>query len=117
MRALAPSDASVTHPLPAHVGFCVEVINGFRPVTHLRRLTKPQRFADVADQILRRTARLRKAQGSRQQVRVRRIQMTEPRTGVVEAAVVLDHGGRCWAMAIRLEQGPTGWQCTVIQVI
>jgi hypothetical protein len=99
------------------VGICVEVINGFRPVAHLRRLAAPQRFADVADQVLRRTARLRKAQHSRQPVRVRRIHLTEPTTGVVEAAVVLDHSGRCWAMAIRLERGPDGWQCTVIQVI
>jgi Family of unknown function (DUF6459) len=99
------------------VGLCVEVINGFRPVSHLRKVTGPQRFADVADQILRRTARLRKAQGNRQQVRVRRIQMAEPRTGVVEAAAVLDHGGRCWAMAIRLERGTRGWECVVIQVI
>ena len=36
MRALAPSDASVTHPLPAHVGFCVEV-RGFLSADECRQ--------------------------------------------------------------------------------
>ncbi len=96
---------------------CVEVINGYRPVAHLRPLTPPQRFVAVTDQLLRRTTRLRMSPAGRFQVRILRIRTCDPTPGAVEAAAVLGHGERCWAMAVRMERGPAGWQCVLVQVV
>ncbi|MFB9185215.1 Rv3235 family protein [Dactylosporangium sucinum] len=110
-------------------GLCVEVLNGFRPPSQLRPLTHPHRFADVCDQLMRRTVRIRMrpAQAARhgQLVRARRMLLTEPLPGIAEAVVVLEQGGTAWAMAIRLEHDPAklqppqmqGWHCTVVQVV
>ncbi|MBT8228575.1 MAG: hypothetical protein KJO75_24205 [Dactylosporangium sp.] len=99
------------------MSICVEIINGYRPVSHLRPLTEPQCLATASDQLLRRTSGARTRTRMRQAVRIRRIRVTEPATGVVEAAVVLDQSDTCFAMAIRLQRTRHGWQCHVLQVI
>jgi hypothetical protein len=99
------------------VSLCLEVINGFRPVAQLRPLTDPRQFTGIADQLQRRCARLRLARGSDALVTVRRVRATEPVPGAIEVVVVLDHGDRSWAMALRLEHGSPGWRCAVLQVI
>jgi Family of unknown function (DUF6459) len=103
------------------VGVCVEVLNGFRPAAQLRPLTDVHRFKDVADQLVRRTSRMRLSPGQAAHqgklLRVRRMMLCEPCDGVAEAAVVLEQGQACWAMAVRLECGPEGWRCTVVQVV
>ncbi|MBN1174775.1 MAG: hypothetical protein JXA67_21625 [Micromonosporaceae bacterium] len=96
---------------------CVEVINGFRPVTHLRQLTLPQRLADVTGQLLRSTRCYRGRGRTQPMVRIRRIRVCEPTRDVVEAAIVLDCRGACWAMVIRLERSHQGWQCSVLQIV
>jgi uncharacterized protein DUF6459 len=40
------------------VGVCVEVLNGFRPATHLRALAAPADLPLLVDQVLRRTVRM-----------------------------------------------------------
>ena len=110
-----------------YIAMCVEVLNGYRPSAHLRPITDQQRFGDIADQLVRRAVRVRisPAQAARQGklVRVRRMILNEPLDGVAEAAVVLEQGDSCWALAVRLERGTradrsTGpWRCTVLQVI
>lgn len=109
------------------VGLCVEILNGYRPAAQLRPMTHPQRFADISDQILRRTVRVRMTPGQAARhghlVRARRLLLSEPLDGIAEAAAVLEHGESTWAMAIRLERtarpgiGVLGWICTVVQVI
>ncbi|MER7002410.1 Rv3235 family protein [Dactylosporangium sp. NPDC000555] len=109
------------------VGLCVEILNGYRPASQLRPMSHPQRFADISDQILRRTVRVRMTPGQAARhghlVRARRLLLSEPLAGVAEAAVVLEHGDATWAMAIRLERttrpgvGVLGWMCTVVQVV
>jgi hypothetical protein len=109
------------------VSLCVEILNGYRPASQLRPMTHPQRFAEISDQILRRTVRMRMTPGQAARqghlVRARRLLLSEPRAGVAEAAVVLEHGEATWAMAIRLERtgrpgaGVLGWVCTVVQVL
>jgi hypothetical protein len=109
------------------VSLCVEILNGYRPPSQLRPMTHPQRFADISDQILRRTVRVRMTPGQAARhghlVRARRLLLSEPLPGVAEAAVVLEHGESTWAMAIRLERstrpgvGVLGWMCTVVQVL
>ena len=105
------------------VGMCVEVLNGYRPAGQLRPMSDPQRFTDIADQLVRRTVRVRMspAQAARQGrlVRVRRMLVCEPLSGVAEAAVVLEQGDTCWSMAVRMERTdqPAGWRCVLVQVI
>lgn len=122
-----------TRPAGAHaamqryVGICVEILNGYRPSSHLRPLTHPRCFSDVSDQLLRRTVRIRmspsRAARHGNLVRVRRVVLCEPLDGIAEAAVVLEQGDTSWAMAVRLERGPhpgaglVGWHCTLVQVI
>ncbi len=126
--------------LQRYIGMCVEVLNGYRPAAHLRPATDAQRFGDVADQLVRRTVRVRMSPGQAARhgrlVRVRRLLICEPLDGVAEAAVVLEQGETCWAMAVRMERdieepcedGPLAvsdlsrrragiWRCTVVQVI
>jgi hypothetical protein len=105
----------------------VEVLNGYRPATQLRPFADPKSFTDIADQLIRRTVRVRMSPGQAARhgrlVRVRRMLLCEPIAGVAEAAVVLEQGDTTWAMAVRLERpdrpgtGVMGWHCTVVQVI
>jgi hypothetical protein len=109
------------------VGTCVEVLNGYRPAAHLRRLALPMEAAGVVAQGVsgaRRVAELRRASrgGNRCAARpgpvaVVRIRLCEPRPGAVEAAVLLVTGERTWAMAVRLELHQQNWAATVLRLI
>ncbi len=116
------------------VGICVEVLNGFRPITHLRPLATPVDYATITNQLTRRAVRTRMdractAGGNRSVsagraaasatagVALLRIRVCEPRTGVAEAAVVLAHGEAVFAMAVRLEHRRGRWCCALLQVI
>ena len=125
--AKGPAAISARQAMQRYIAMCVEVLNGYRPSAHLRPITDRQRFGDVADQLVRRAVRVRisPAQAARQGklVRVRRMILNEPVDGVAEAAVVLEQGNSCWAMAVRLERGTRAdrsagpWRCTVLQVV
>jgi hypothetical protein len=116
------------------VSMCVEVLNGYRPATHLRRLALPVEAAGVVAQAIagaRRVAELRRtstraenavraAERRRRRpepVGVLRLRLCEPRPGAVEATVLLVTGERTWAMAIRLELHRQSWAATVLRVI
>lgn len=146
-RPPAPSPATTAPPkrpidLPEHSGtsadarlavrrfvsMCVEVLNGYRPAAHLRRVSAPKEAATVVAQGVagaRRIAQLRRAAGRPDDRRTRRpgpvgvigLRLCEPRPGAVEAAVLLVTGERTWAMALRLEQDQRGWAATVLQLI
>ena len=109
------------------VGMCVEVLNGYRPPAHLRRLALPIEAADVVAEAVsgaRRVADLRRrirGDGRRPTrpgpVAVLRLRLCEPRPGAVEAAVLLVTGERTWAMAVRLELHQQNWAATVLRLI
>ncbi|WP_460493961.1 Rv3235 family protein [Dactylosporangium cerinum] len=111
------------------VGMCVEILNGYRPAAHLRRVTHPKHCSAVTDQLIRRTVRVRMppSHAARQGhlVRVRRMLVNEPLPGVAELVAVLEQGPAVWAMAVRLERtarpssspGPPTWLCTLVQVV
>jgi uncharacterized protein DUF6459 len=110
------------------VQLCVEVLNGYRPPAHLRRLARPAEAADVVAQGVagaRRVATLRQAiqaAGRRPPrrpppVAVLRLRLCEPRPGAVEAAVTLITGERTWAMALRMELQHQAWSATTLRLI
>jgi hypothetical protein len=133
----APSPAAPPSPesriaAQRFVGACIEALNGFRPVAHLRPLVAPLDFSSVTDQLTRRAVRVRMApprgpvvhrggrDGARQrqsQVALRRMRVCEPRPGIAEAAAVVAHGESSWAMAVRLERRRGHWLCTLLQVV
>ncbi|PRX25649.1 Rv3235 family protein [Actinoplanes italicus] len=110
------------------VRLCVEVLNGFRPAAHLRRMALPAGAAEVVTQGLagaRRAASLRGGMsraGARHQRRptpvgVIGVKICEPRSGAVEVAVTLVTGDRTWAMAFRLELHQQTWAATALLII
>jgi Family of unknown function (DUF6459) len=109
------------------VSMCVEVLNGYRPAAHLRRLSLPAEAAGVVAQGVagaRRVAELRRAAHPADR-RARRPgpvgviggRLCEPRSGAVEATVLLVTGERTWAMALRLELHQQTWAATVLRLI
>ncbi|RZU52206.1 hypothetical protein EV385_4050 [Krasilnikovia cinnamomea] len=107
----------------------VEVLNGYRPAAHLRRLTLPAQAARVVAQAVtgvHRVAELRRAGSRRATDRhgrgaapaaVLRLRLCEPRPGAVEATVLLVTGGRTWALALRLELHDQSWLTTTLQLV
>jgi hypothetical protein len=100
---------------------CAEILNGYRPIAHLRPHTSPLDFATVVDHLTRRAVRVHRASGGsrdgRARIAVRRVRVCEPRAGIAEVAAVLDHRDGSWAMAVRLERRRDRWTCTSLQVL
>jgi len=110
------------------VGLCIEVLNGYRPAAHLRRLSQPRDAAAVVSQGLSGARRVAEARRHAAGVRTNRprrpapvavvqLRLCEPRAGAVEAAVVLVIGERTWAMALRLELHQGSWVATTLRLI
>ena len=110
------------------VRMCVEVLNGHRPPSQLRKLSVPANAAGVVAQALagaRRVADLRRAGAQRGRrpakrpspVAVIQLRLCEPRPGAVEAAVALVMGERTWAMALRMELHHDAWSATILRLI
>jgi hypothetical protein len=121
-RPVPPASGDAQVAAHRFVDACAEVLNGYRPIAHLRPHTSPVDFATLVDHLTRRAVRVHKAPGGagragRAPVAVRRVRVCEPRAGVAEVAAVLDHRGGSWAMAVRLERRRDRWTCTSLQVI
>ncbi|MEU4558833.1 Rv3235 family protein [Actinoplanes sp. NPDC023936] len=104
------------------VHLSVEVLNGFRPAGHLRRLSLPSHAADVVAAGLagaQWVGQLRRAKRTRRPapVAVLKVHLCEPRAGAVEAAVVLVTGERTWALALRMELHQQAWVATALRLI
>jgi uncharacterized protein DUF6459 len=126
--AVAGASAEARLAVRRFVQMCVEVLNGYRPPAHLRRLARPADAAGVVAQGVagaQRVAALRKAvqtagrRPSRRPppVAVLRLRLCEPRPGAVEAAVALITGERTWAMALRMELHQQIWSATALRLI
>jgi len=103
------------------VAATVEVLNGFRPASHLRPLLAPASAQTITEQLAKRTIphdpRRTRLNAVDDRIRVRQIRICEPITGVAEAAVVLSRGDSSWAMALRWEYLRGDWLCTYATVI
>nr|WP_296067346.1 Rv3235 family protein [uncultured Actinoplanes sp.] len=102
----------------------VEVLNGYRPVAHMRRLAVPAEAAGVLAQVMaarhRVTEMRRRMQAPARRplpVAVIRLRLCEPRPGAVEAAVAMVIGDRTWAMALRMEEHHQSWCATTLRLV
>lgn len=122
----ASSDARLA--VRRFVRACVEVLNGYRPAAHLRRLARPMEASEVVAQgtaAAHRVRELRRAaqhpgrhRPSRQPpVAILHVRLCEPRPGAVEAAVALLTGERTWALALRLELHQDAWRATTLRLV
>ncbi|OLB81661.1 MAG: hypothetical protein AUI14_02540 [Actinobacteria bacterium 13_2_20CM_2_71_6] len=106
-----------------YLDLSLEVLGGFGPIGHLRGLTDPGRFEEVAGQLTRLGAAPITRPGSGlvrvvgDRVRLRHLRICEVRDGAVEAAAVLARGDAVRAMTLRLERHSGGWLCTHLQVL
>jgi Family of unknown function (DUF6459) len=92
----------------------VEVDAGLRPATQLIRWTTTA----VHEAISRRPSTETQINGRRLGELVRSVRSSEPLDGVVEVSAVIQRsgqGGRCRAMALRLEGIDGRWQCTALE--
>jgi hypothetical protein len=109
---------------------CLEILNGYRPVTHLRTMSSPARATAVTEAMAMAVRRMVRGAGApagtrRARVRLRRMRICEPRPGVAEICAVLStagggsapEAGRCWAAAFRLERSQGQWRCTVARLL
>jgi hypothetical protein len=93
-----------------YVNLCLEVLGGFRPLGHLRRLTTPTMFDVLPDE-------LSVAPHPSARIRLRQLRVCQPRDGVAEAVAVLGQGGQAWAMTLRLERRQADWLCTHLSML
>lgn len=103
--------ARITHAL-------LEVMTGVRPAPQVVRWTTPEVYAVVARRSALAARRVSegRAPRTRQRVAVRRVRLCEPVDGVVEAAVVVQHGTRVRAVALRLVGQDGKWRVSAFQV-
>jgi hypothetical protein len=120
------------------VNICLEIINGYRPVTHFRALSAPLAAASVLEAMTEAVHRVRPATRRGGLVKLRAMRTCEPRPGVAEIALVIAIDGgpgpsqgepanrgptgsrtgrtgptrQAWGLAFRLERQPGRWQCT-----
>jgi hypothetical protein len=106
-----------------YLDLTLEVLGGFRPIGHLRVLTDPARFDEVAGQltqlggpsVTRPGSGLARVTGDR--VQLRQVRICEVHDGAVEAAAVLARGGEVRAMTLRLERRSRIWLCVHLRVL
>lgn len=104
------------------VNTCLEILNGYRAVSHVRVVAHPLAAQSVLSEMTRAVRRLRRAaRGGDQLVKLRTMRTCEPRPRVAEVAVVVGRGagpGRdTWALAFRLEQTHGRWLCTAAAML
>ena len=96
----------------------LEVMTGLRPAPQVLRWTTPEVYAVVARRGALEARRGATGPGRRPRhpVAVRRIRLCEPADGVAEAAVVVQHGPRVRAVALRLVGQDGKWRVSALQV-
>jgi hypothetical protein len=101
----------ITHAL-------LEVMTGLRPAPQVVRWTSPEVYAVIARRsaLAARRAAAGNVPRQRERLRVTRVRVCEPADGIAEAAVVVQHGARVRAVALRLEGQDGKWRITALQI-
>jgi hypothetical protein len=126
--AVVGASAEAKHAVARFVRMCVEVLNGYRPAAHMRRLAVPTEAAAIVAQIMataHRVSEMRRRMQSPAKrpsrrplpVALVRLRLCEPRPGAVEAAFALVLGDRTWAMALRMEEHQQFWSATTLRLV
>lgn len=119
--ALATASPEAKQAARRFIGTCLEIFNGYRPVSHVRPLSSPADAAVITEQVaagVARVAALRHPAGrSRELAQLRLLRVCEPCAGVAEAAAALGAAGRTWAVAYRLERRKGTWLGTAARVL
>jgi len=87
----------------------LEVLDGRRPSAHIA--------ARVSPPVLRYLQLATGRRHARRPVRLRRMRLCLPRSGVAEVAVTCELDGRVRALAARFERRRAGWCCTVLRLL
>ncbi|GAA4450495.1 Rv3235 family protein [Phytohabitans houttuyneae] len=124
--ALADASEETKRAARRFLDVCLEILNGYRPVAHIRNLTGHNASA-VIEQVaacLDRADGLRRAHDPGRSlprghrfVIVRHLRVCEPRAGVAEGAAALALFGRTWALAFRLERKRGRWHCAAVRLV
>ena len=119
--ALAIASDEAKQAANRFLGRCLEILNGYRPIGHIRPLSAPADAADVLERIGAAVRRLA-APATRPRrpaapIRIRRLRVCEPRPGIAEIAAVLGRGDRAWALSLRLERRRGSWVATTVQLL
>jgi hypothetical protein len=124
--ALADASSEAKRAARRFLDVCLEILNGYRPVGHIRTLTGynatvvVEQMAACLDRAngLRRIHDPRSAlQREHRFVHLRHLRVCEPRAGVAEGAAALGLFGRTWALAFRLERKRGRWHCAAVRLV
>ncbi|MEV1288675.1 Rv3235 family protein [Micromonospora sp. NPDC049679] len=110
--ALAAASPEARQAARRFLTTCLEIFNGYRPVSHIRPLSGPFHAQAISQHLatgIDRMAGHRVIGRPKELVRLRTLRVCEPRRGVAEAAAALSAAGRTWAIAFRLEQRGGSW--------
>jgi hypothetical protein len=101
----------ITHAL-------LEVMMGLRPAPQVVRWTTPEVYAVIARRsaLAARRSAAGRVPRQRERLRVLRVRVCEPADGIAEAAIVVHHGDRVRAVAIRLEGQDGKWRISALQI-
>lgn len=127
-RVMPAASPTTTTAAVRFINTCLEIFNGYRPVTHFRSLASPLEAGEVVAEMTQALRRLRHAarrSTSRRDglIKLRRMRTCQPLPGVAEVAVVIGLGGNAardqpaWALAYRLEQRHGRWLCTTARML
>lgn len=105
----------------------LEILNGYRPVNHIRPLAGQVDTEQIVEQVsacLERADALRRTRQPARAIRrpnsfvqLKLLRVCEPRQGVAEAAAALCLAERTWAVAYRMERRRGTWLCTAIRLV
>lgn len=132
-RPPGSSSPATTAAAVRFVNTCLEILNGYRPLSHVRALADPLAASAVLAELTGAARRLGPVTCQEGLLRLRAMRTCEPRPGVAEIAVAVGvpgpargtsrvagcgtRGGRAWALAFRLERQHGRWLCTAAQLL
>lgn len=99
--------------------YMMEAFDGARPLDHLARWLTERAFRDLQYRVVmaRRTRAVREQPAKRIRYLLGPVHRFDPRSGVVEACIVVHAPIRCRVIALRLEGLDRRWRVTVLAVM